>query len=157
VFRRKMYTEKNSKRIATTSSSYNIFLDNIDIKDGGIHEFFTLDDKKQNQKTTVSHAVVGFNLSFSVVWWASRAYVNDMVNSLRLGSNYLYNVSDGQMKLDTIVIVVDKVYWDDVDVRYHATNQQWPEAIVDGISKSAENAKIYMPRRWYGGGDKSRN
>ncbi|HAC16441.1 MAG TPA: hypothetical protein DCE78_10930, partial [Bacteroidetes bacterium] len=138
IFRRKMTSQAREKNIKTTQTSYSIFLDNIKIKDGGEHEIFELDDKIQNQKTTVAHTVIGFNLAISIEWWASRAYVNDMVNSLMLGSNYLYNVSDGQMKLDTVVIVNDKVYWDDVDVRYHATNLQWPEAIVDGISKSAE-------------------
>jgi hypothetical protein len=157
LIRKVVHTKPSAKGSSLTKNMLTVTLDNIQIDPGGIHNFLEIDDDLSVQKATMNHTVIGYNLAISIEWWASREYVQQMTQSLRLGSDYLYNVSDGQMKLDTISISVNKLNWNNADARYHAKNIQWPVANIDGILSSDSEMKIWMPRRWYGNKDRGRN
>lgn len=157
LIRRIMERKKTSKALSPTITSYNVTLNNVTIKEEGEHEFLKIDTTQHNQRTELKHTVITFNLSISIEWRASQAYVQQMQHSLRRASNYLYNVSDGQMRLDTVTVYTGKFNWNHVDVRYHASNVQWPVATVSGITNAAAIAKIEMPRRWFGSEERGRN
>lgn len=152
VVGRKPTVKLNSR----TKNMYTITLDNIQIDPGGVHNFLEIEDELSIQKATMNHTVIGFNLAISIEWWASREFVQQLTQSLRLGSDYLYNVSDGQMKLDTVSIYVNKLNWDNVDARYYASNTQWAVAKIDGLYSSLSEKKISMPRRWFGSDENGR-
>ena len=157
LIRRIMHQEPSSKSVPSSRTKYSITLDNIQFLDGGELDFFKLDTNKTSQKTIFDHTTIAYNLAISVEWNASSAYIQDLQNSIRLASNYFYNVSDGQMRLDTVNIYKSKAAWNNVDVRYHASNVQWPMATVGGINQGAGSSKVYMPRRWFGNANSNRN
>ncbi len=157
LVRKVVATKPTAKLNARTKNMYTMTLDNIQIAPGGTHNFLEIDDELSIQRASMTHTVIGFNLAISIEWWASREYVQQMTQSLRLGSDYLYNVSDGQMKLDTVSIYVNKLNWDNVDARYFASNIQWAVAQIDGIAAPAAEMKVTMPRRWFGSDENGRN
>ncbi|HPN40446.1 MAG TPA: choice-of-anchor J domain-containing protein [Candidatus Cloacimonadota bacterium] len=101
----------------------------------------------------MGHTTVKYNLRVSVEWAADQAYLDNLANGFRLVSNYLYDVFDGQVHLDRVVIYNNKEHWDDCDVRIHASNVQWPQARVNGISSSngifSSKGFLFMPRVFY--------
>lgn len=157
LIRKVVASKPVAKLNSRTKNMYTMTLDNIQIDPGGTHNFLEIDDDLSIQKAMMNHTVIGFNLAISIEWWASREYVQQMTQSLRLGSDYLYNVSDGQMKLDTVSIYVNKLNWNNVDAHYYAANNQWAVAQIDGIDAPAAEMKITMPRRWYGSDVNGRN
>lgn len=157
IVRKVVATKPTAKLNSRTKNMYTMTLDNVQIDPGGIHNFLEIDDDLSIQKAIMNHTVIGFNLAISIEWWASREFVQQMTQSLRLGSDYLYNVSDGQMKLDTVSIYVNKLNWNNVDARYFASNIQWAVAEIDGLYSSLSEKKISMPRRWFGSDESGRN
>jgi hypothetical protein len=68
----------------------------------------------------------------------------------------MYDVSDGQMRFDTIRIADNKGGWRQADIRTFASNVWWPETNVFGIEHGA-GFVLTMPRRWFGNARKGRN
>ena len=101
----------------------------------------------------MGHTTVKYNLRVSVEWAADQAYLNNLAEGFGLVSNYLYDVFDGQVHLDRVVIYNNKEHWDDCDVRIHANNMQWPQAHVNGISSGngifSSKGFLFMPRVFY--------
>jgi len=73
-------------------------------------------------------------------------------------SEFLYDVTDGQLFVEGISIYDCKQKWDQADIRIFASNMVWPNAAINGIYKpDADQAQIRMPRRWWGNSVDTRN
>ena len=59
-----------------------------------------------------------------------------MVQGFQSASRYLYDAADGQRFFEKVRVCDRGEYWSDADYRIHASNQQWPEANVGGLTQS---------------------
>jgi hypothetical protein len=135
---------------------YYIKIDNgkFDTNTGAISYHILSSDEEQ--EVIVDHTTIMYDLLVSVEWDADQQYLDGLVNGFRLMSNYLYDVTDGQMYLNKVVIYDDAVNWDSADLQIYANNSQIPESMTrkgnicfgGGIS-SPSSARIFFPRISY--------
>ena len=108
-----------------------------------------------DQDIVLNHTEIRYNLLVSLEWDAAELYVDGLRKDFRYMSDYLYDVSDGQLRLDTIVMLDDGAIWSEADVRIRADNVHNPDAVVGGIHHLGDYP-INMPRKWFGDQDDSR-
>ena len=157
---RLVHSEPAVKHRSILPNMYYIKIDNgtFDSTTGAIsYHTFTSDSL---QEITLSHATVMFDLLVSVEWDADQQYLESLRDGFKLMSNYLYDVTDGQLYIDSVKIFDAKAYWDSSDVRIYASNMQWPNAstftwtsgaprrLGGGIFGSGER-RLYFPRIFY--------
>ncbi|MFH2050773.1 MAG: T9SS type A sorting domain-containing protein [bacterium] len=146
------------KHQALLGTMYSAHLDNMQFAEDG-HVFFdTLTSR--NQDIVLNHTELRYNLLVSVEWEATEYYLRDLEDNITRMSNYLYDVTDGQARLDTVMIYDAKDQWDEADMRICADNTIRPycDKGVAGILRSATDGyQIYMPRIWWYNGDGTRN
>jgi len=129
------------------STAYSAHLDNGKFDPDGELSFDTLG--LGTFDIVLNHTEIRYNLVASVEWEASFAYLDALQSSFRYMSNYLYDVSDGQVHLDTLVIYDHRQHWDEADILIHAQNSLGPVAYVGGIFRSASNTTLDMNRKNY--------
>lgn len=138
-------SEESYKRSGVMPTTYSFHMDNARIDSMGVIMYDTLIDATIARH--LAHTEQRFNLLVSVEWDATEEYLYSLQASLRYMSNYLYDVSDGQMRLDTVVIFDDGRYWHECDMRIHASNDVWPSAYVGAMFWSSSGYTILMPRK----------
>ena len=156
---RLLHVEDTKKHPTLLATAYSVFIDNIKFDSLGLIEFGILNDTTL-QEVILDHTTIKFNLVVSIEWDADLAYLQSTETAFRNMSNYLYDVSDGQMCFDTIVIYDDKENWDFCDFRINTDNTVHPHVKnIGGFYRPGlvGSDPVEMPRKWYGGSDKSRN
>lgn len=109
------------------------------------------------QIVKLAHTTLAVNLIVGIEWEADQAYLDHLEAGLRLASNYLYDVTDGQARLDTVWIYNNALLWRLADLRIYASNVLEPEAQVDGMYSADPAARLMFCRRWFGSTDLSRD
>ncbi len=127
---------------------YTVYLDNAKFDPQGKVSYGELDTYPQ-QDVIMDHTVIAWNLLVSFEWDAEFEYMLSTEAGFRSFSNYLYDVTDGQMLLDTVSIFDDGVRWYDADMRIYASNMEHPSANTNGIRRVFQK-RMDMPRRWFG-------
>lgn len=142
------------KGAAWFKNLYSVRLDNISFDSVGLPSFDTTTiDSVQNIK--LDHTCIAINLVVSVQWNAQLDYLSSLESGLRLASNYLYDVTNGQAYLDTIRIYDNAENWNSADIQIFSSSDQWPEAFfgdrINGYGAySADGTKtLRMPRLFY--------
>ncbi len=144
----KLMDEKpNPKRPTILPIAYRVWLDNGDFDSSSYNLFFSELDSNYTQRIKLTHTTAKYNLLASIEWDASRAYVDSLKQMFRNISNFLYDVGDGQICLDSVMIVDEKLAWSSCDLRLFASNNQWPEAHAGGLLMAESWAKISFPRQ----------
>ncbi len=136
------------------STQYSVSLDNGRFLDDGRLVFDTV-ELGSIQTVSLRHTEYRYNLLASLEWDASELYVQGLQRDFRQMSNYLYDVTDGQARLDTVVILDDRSQWDDADIRVTASNVYWPNAGIAGMAFQGF-PPITVPRKWFGDPDSCR-
>lgn len=157
---RLVHTEPAEKHTTVLPNKYNIKIDNgtFDSTTGSISYYSFTEDTLQ--EIIVSHATVMFDLLVSVEWDADLQFLESLRDGFKLMSNYLYDITDGQLYIDSLKIYDAKANWDSADVRIHASNMEWPHATIlyrdDGTPVrlgggifSSGDAHLYFPRIFY--------
>ncbi|MFZ5979163.1 MAG: FlgD immunoglobulin-like domain containing protein [Candidatus Zixiibacteriota bacterium] len=144
------------KHQASLGTMYSIHLDNMVIDSLSRVFYDTLTDESA-QDIYLTHSEVRYNLLVSLDWDATSEYLESLQESFRRMANYLYDVTDGQTRLDTVMIYDDREHWDIADIRIHASNTVHPCADVKGIHDPANGKMIYLPRKWFGNETDCRN
>jgi hypothetical protein len=103
---------------------------------------------KKKWKLTVFDVVV------SLEWEPESRYVDSLGAGLRNASEYLYDLSDGQMAFGKITVYTSGEHWNDADLRFLAANDRRPSASVGGIVaarttylSSTDRQTDYVPGR----------
>jgi hypothetical protein len=109
------------------------------------------------QEVIVDHTTIMYDLLMSVEWDAHQQYLENLRDGLKYMSNYIYDVTDGQMCFDSIKIFDNKVNWDSADVKIYASNMVWPHVPNDVGGIFTFVNPINFPRKWFGNSDASRN
>lgn len=133
---------------------YSVHLDNAHFAEDGQMHFDTL--TVNGLEVVLNHTELRYNLVASVEWEATGDYLASLEANFRYMSNYLYDVTDGQLRLDTVYIFDNNVLRDQADVLIHASNLQWPVAHAGGILRYGVG-HIYMPRIFMGDSTRMRN
>ena len=149
-----LHTEPADKHIALLGTKYTLYLDNMLIDDFGIVTWPEVDTESA-QEIVMNHTTVAWNIVASIEWDARVDYLTTLQASFRHMANYLYDVTDAQSRIDTVVILDNGQGWDQADFRIHASNMVHPNA--SGVPATDDlNGCVYMPRKWYGNTDAGR-
>ncbi len=133
---------------------YTITLDNMVIGDDSRPDFPELRDGQQ--EVILSHTTIAWNVLVSIEWDARVDYITTLQTGFRGMSNYLYDVSDGQMRIDTVVILDEKQNWAEADFRVFTSNVL--HAFADRVAGVYHTDKaVNMPRKWFGSETGGRN
>jgi uncharacterized membrane protein len=143
-----------AKHERVLGTMYSVHLDNAHFaEDGQMHfDRFT----GPGQEIVLNHTELRYNLLVSVGWEATESYLKSLEDNFRFMSNYLYDVSDGQLRLDTVYIIDNGAFSGAADIIVYASNFVWPCANAGGILSGGAK-HIYMPRIWMGDSTESRN
>jgi len=146
-----------AKHEGVLGTMYSVHLDNAHFAKDGHMSFGTLQGGRL--EAVLNHTELRYNLFVSVEWDAAMSYLESLRAGLKAMSNYLYDVSDGQIRLDTVVILDNKAFWDDADIKIYASNMVHPHVdVLNGIVRSGPSgAPVEMPRKWFGNSDACRN
>lgn len=145
------------KHMGTLGTMYSIHLDNMVVDSFSTIFFDTLTDESE-QDIYLTHTEVRYNLLVSIDWDATQEYLQGLQESFRRMANYLYDVTDGQVRIDTVMIYDDRYLWDQADIWVYAKNTVHPCAGVMGIyNPVVADATVELPRKWFGDEDESRN
>lgn len=139
---------------AILRTAYSVHLDNARIDENGSVSFDELNDDAE-QRIVLGHTEYRYNLLVSIEWDAEVAYQQGLQQDFPAMSNYLYDVTDGQVRLDTVAIVDNGELWDMADIHILASNCHRPNSSAGGINL-AGRYPITMPRKWFGNADDCR-
>lgn len=143
-----------NKHLAVLQTMDRHFLDNARFDSLGYMTYDTISGDSI-QQVKLDHSTMAYNLVVSIQWDADANYLNLTQVGFRNFSNFLYDVTDGQIRLDTIDIFTNGVLWNEADMRIFASNSVWPNANVFGINQP--NQFLNLPPRWFGNADATRN
>ena len=129
--------------------AFTVHMDNAEFSETGEISFAELDAEAE-QQIVVDHAEFGFNLNVSVEWRCTVDYTFGLVEDIRSMSAYLFDVFDGQARIDTVRIFSGKENWDLADIQILASNKHLPLALTNGYQLANDSrAHITMPRKFY--------
>jgi len=151
---KRVYDAPSVRHPGLVGTQYSVHLDNLHVDADGAIAFDTIDGE-HHKDVILGHTEYRYNLLVSAEWDAVEAYQQGLQEDFRQMSNYLYDVTDGQLRLDTVAIVDDGELWDMADVRIRANNVHGPDAVVNAINRAGWYP-ITMPRKWYGDFDPGR-
>jgi hypothetical protein len=134
--------------------AWRIYQTSVSIADDGEPLLFQAEDASRIQELTVrsDQTLVGFHLVVSVEWDADDRYLADLSRGLEQASALLYDVGNGQFFWELIEVFDNGTHWADCDMCILASNRQWPEAHMWGITHG-RGTRITLGR--YFNGDSS--
>ncbi|MFC1475824.1 T9SS type A sorting domain-containing protein [Candidatus Zixiibacteriota bacterium] len=149
---RRLHTVPSKKRANILGTVYSVYLDNAQFDSISFQMSYDEIDSSTIQTIKLDHTTLAFNFLVSIEWDAGLEYLDSLQQCFRHAANYLYDVSDGQIRFDTVLIVDDRAHWRRADILVCAENISWPRAYRWGIymTPMRKNSPMYMPRRWFG-------
>jgi hypothetical protein len=129
---------------------YQVTLDNMKIDKAGKIVFDTLKNSVSTDTIIMKHTTLLLNLIVSVEWDAKKEYLNTLQRWFWDMSNYYYNLTNGQLKINKIAIYDNKVNFENADLQIFADNTVWSAAYPNGINNPDKNIGILSARIWYG-------
>ena len=135
--------------------AYRIYLTNLTWDaDGQAHPFVVEGAGEQRLVVRRESPLVLFNLLVSIEWDAADDYVEEIARAVRHASDYLHDLTDGQMAFGHVSIHNGGSHWADADIQISAKNTVRPHAYVGGITSDDKSHVIRIGRAWNGyGGD----
>jgi uncharacterized membrane protein len=131
----------------------NLTIDNMRINDttGEIRWDTLTADRVQD--VYLERSLFSYNLLVSIEWDVDgrvpgSGYLSQAQESMHDLSTYLFDVYDGQVRLDTVVLGGNRYRWRDADVRIFAQNDLEPSSAA--FSLFAQDRAVNMSRRWFG-------
>lgn len=133
---------------------YEVYIDNTKFDSKGKPSDYILTTDFE-PVIMLDHTTLRYNLLISVEWDADAEFLDTLKSQCRKLSNYLYDVTDGQLYFNQVDIYDNSEQWDNCDMRIYTNNMCWPNASVGAIHETSGAAN--MPRLWMGDSDPSRN
>ncbi|MEW5795279.1 MAG: FlgD immunoglobulin-like domain containing protein [Candidatus Zixiibacteriota bacterium] len=146
---------KARNTLGALTNAFTVYLDNAVFDQATYAMSYDELTDEPLQIVKLNHSTIAVNLIVGIQWEADEAYISNLSAAFRNASNYLYDVTDGQLRLDTVWIYNNSLLWRLADVRIYATNALEPEATADGIYRTDANARVLFCRRWFGSVDLS--
>ena len=102
------------------------------------------------QELRLQTPLVLFNLVVSIEWNAQPDYMEQIKMAMQKASNYLYDVTDGQMAFGQVTIFDDGLHWDEADIQVLARNDVRPHSYIGGLTSRNLAHAIRIGRYWNG-------
>jgi N-acetylneuraminic acid mutarotase len=99
---------------------------------------------------TPDNPLVLYNLLVSIEWDADEVYTQQISRAVRFASDYLYDITDGQMAFGYVNIYDNAEHWADADLQISTKNIVRPHAYVGGITSADKSHVIRVGRFWDG-------
>lgn len=131
--------------------AYHIYTSNLAVnQDGSV----TIADRVRPQifTTIKTNSLILFNILVSVEWDADATYLTMLEDALRKASDYLYDVTDGQMAFGEVHVYDNGQYWTDADFQISTKNTVRPYAYIGGIGAAEDSAHAIRVGRFWDGG-----
>ena len=157
--RKTLYSEPAVKgNHATAGNLFDLYLDtDLIASNGDMYRYQPTpgDAASVNNGNTVPvrlfHATLSWNLLVCLNWNADSGYIGKLKTGFKKASNYLYDVTDGQMKLGNIDVRKNvgagDALWNDADIQI-TNDKQWPCSDVFGVT--AAGCHVYLPKLFDG-------
>ena len=129
--------------------AYRTYVTSMDVgDDGSTHPHVVPQMGQQRLVVKKTNPLILYNLLVSMEWDATITYTQQVSEALRLASDYLYDVSDGQFAFGHVAIYDDTCHWPDADVQLSVRNNVRPYAYVGGITAEDKARTIRVGRGW---------
>lgn len=115
--------------------AYRIHITSISFDNAGNPQQHTVTNTGVTQVLRVrrDNALIGFYALVSVEWDADSAFLNELLEGFLSASNYLYDVTDGQMYFEAIDIWDEKARWNEADYQIQAIQAYQANATLGGV------------------------
>ncbi len=145
----KQTKEQTTTRAAHDGWAYRTYLTSLNLDDGGNPQPDTIGNPGQ-QLITIrpDDSLTLFNIVVSIEWDATEEYIADIEDAFRKASDYLYDVTDGQMAFGQVSIYDNAEHWADADFQFSTKNTVRPYAFVGGIISEDKAHTIRVGRFW---------
>jgi hypothetical protein len=100
--------------------------------------------------TAKDNVLVTFNLVISIEWDATDDYMDEIKRAVQYASDYLYDLTDGQMTFGQVTIYDEGINWADADIQISTKNIVRPHAYIGGIISADKSHVIRLGRGWDG-------
>ncbi|MCB8950362.1 MAG: hypothetical protein H6653_20325 [Ardenticatenaceae bacterium] len=91
-----------------------------------------------------------FNLVVSIEWDATEDYIAAVAEGMQGASDYIFDLSDGQMAFGQVAVYDNGELWGDADIQIAAKNIVRPHARISGILSEDKAHVIRVGRGWDG-------
>lgn len=132
--------------------AYRVLVSSARVDAGGELLTYRVVDPRGRQALVVrgDSPLVLLNLVVSVEWDADDAYLGEIARAMRRASDYLFDLSDGQVAVGAVRIADGRALWNDADIQIAATNILRPHAFVGGIVADDRAQVVRLGRQWDG-------
>lgn len=133
--------------------AYRVYLTSADVGgDGSLGMYHVPDPGAGEHRLVVrrTNPLVLFNVVVSVEWDADDEYLAEIERAARRASDYLYDLTDGQMAFGHVTVYDNGGHWADADVQISTRNTARPYAYVGGITSADKSYVIRVGRYWDG-------
>jgi hypothetical protein len=130
--------------------AYRVFRTSMPVNQDGNLNPYVVPGIGQSHPLTISlsNTLILFNVVVSLEWDANDDYIQQISDAARLASDYLYDLSDGQMAFGQVAIYDNRQFWADADIQVRTWNNQRPQAHIGGITASDKSHVILVGRGW---------
>jgi len=129
--------------------AYRVCLTSLDLDDDGIpHPYIVTGPGQQLLTLQKDKPLVLFNIVVSVEWDADEENLATIADAFHKASDYLYDVTDGQMAFGQVTIYDKAQYWADADFQISTKNTVHPYAFIGGITSDDTAHSIRVGRFW---------
>ncbi len=129
--------------------AYRTFLTNLNLDDQGQPQpDFVQTPGEQRITLSISNSLTLFNIVTSIEWDATDDYLMEIEDAFRKASDYLYDVTDGQMAFGQVAIYDNAEHWADADFQFSTKNTVRPYAFIGGITSEDKAHTIRVGRFW---------
>lgn len=118
--------------------------------DGELQPYQATSQEEQRLVVQRQQPLILYHLVVSLEWQADQAFMQQVAEAMRAGSDYLLDLTDGQLALGSVTIYQDKQHWADADIQMVAANTLQPHAYVGGLFSTNPSHVIRLSRQWNG-------
>jgi len=131
--------------------AYRTYLTNLEvITTGQVLPYTVTHSGGQLIPLSPDRPLVLYNLLVSIEWDATVTYTQQISGALRNASDYLYDLSEGQMALGYVAIYDNATHWGDADLQISTKNTVRPHAYIGGLTAADKSHVIRVGRYWDG-------
>jgi hypothetical protein len=143
--------ERPTSRGIHNGWAYRTYITNVEVADGGITSTHIITPTGRQLLTVKKpNPLVLFNVVVSIEWDADEAYLAIIADAFHEASDYLYDVTDGQMAFGQVTIYDNAQHWADADFQISTKNTVRPYAFIGGITSDDTAHSIRVGRFWNG-------
>ena len=142
--------EQSTHRDTHDGWAYRTYLTSLSWQNDSPAPFIVSEGVERRLVVRKERPLVLFNLVVSIEWDADEAYMQEIERAVRRASDYIYDLTDGQMAFQQVAIYDNGKNWANADIQIFTKNTVHPHAYISGITSSDRSHVIRLGRGWDG-------